>query len=399
VQQNLLLLTVATVPEGAFMSKSGNTLLRGYRVLELGGYLAAPFATHILASLGAEVIKVERESGDPFRNDPKHFLAANIGKKSVLIDLGKEEGMRSFEELLRSSDAIVHNLSHRAEQSLGVDFESCRAINPKIVHCAIRAFGPGPHSQKSATNPIVESLIGVVSTGSSRAKPSRQPIPYYDQMSGAFAASCVIGMFASKDESLERRIEVNLFESGLLQVASKLTEFQLTGILPSQSTVFQTAPYDFFQTKDDQWVFIGVVSDNTWVRICEQLDVPDLARDPRFTTMGRRGEHRELVNDLVGIHTKRFDATELLALMESANIPCALVQDYERVLEDPQVTFPGKLVPVAYQGQTINVPGFPVSGDFIDTSLTAVPELGQHNEELLTAAVPTLVGTTTKESK
>ena len=365
------------------MSKTGNTLLKGYRVLELGGFLAAPFATHILASLGAEVIKVERQSGDPFRNDPKHFLAANIGKKSVLIDLGTEEGMRSFEELLGSSDAIVHNLSHRAERSLGVDFESCRAINPTIVHCAIRAFGPGPHSQKSATNPIVESLIGVVATGSAQAKPVRQPIPYYDQMSGAFAASCVIGMFASKDDSLERRIEVNLFESGLLQVASKLTEFQLTGVLPSQSTVFQTAPYDFFQTKDDQWVFIGVVSDNTWVRVCEQLGAPDLARDPRFITVGGRGEHRELVNELVGTHTKRFATAELLELMEGANIPCALVQDYAQVLEDPQVMFPGKLVPISYQGQTIRVPGFPVSGDFVDTSLKAVPELGQHNEELL----------------
>src|SRR5690606_34548413 len=124
------------------------------------------------------------------------------------LDLKSEQGRKDFEQLLRSSDALIHNLSHRSETALGVDYESCHAINPALVHCAIRAFGPGPNALKSGTNPTVESLSGVVASGDPDIKPKRQPIPYYDQMSGAIAANCVLGMLLNAGKDIERKIEV-----------------------------------------------------------------------------------------------------------------------------------------------------------------------------------------------
>ena len=173
--------------------------LTGRRVIELGTMLAAPFAAHILAQLGAEVIKVEPPKGDPTRSlvrgGPSGTLIAySHGKKSVCIDLSRPEGHAAFCKLLATADALVHNLAPRAARKLKLTREDCEAVNPRLVYCHIRGYAAGPQADDLASNPVAEAATGVMDANRVDGRPSRLGPSYHDQFAGAYA---VIGLLAS----------------------------------------------------------------------------------------------------------------------------------------------------------------------------------------------------------
>ncbi|MBS0342793.1 MAG: CoA transferase, partial [Proteobacteria bacterium] len=160
--------------------------LAGKRVIELGTMLAAPFATHILSQLGAEVIKVEPPAGDPtralVRGGPSGtFIAYSHGKKSICIDLSKLEGREALYALLANADALVHNLAPRAARKLGVTREACARINPSLIYCHIRGYASGPQEDDLASNPVAEAATGVMDGNRFNGRPSRLGPSYHDQ--------------------------------------------------------------------------------------------------------------------------------------------------------------------------------------------------------------------------
>ena len=190
--------------------------LAGRRVIEIGSMLAAPFATHILSQLGAEVIKIEPPNGDPtralVRGGPSGtFIAYSHGKKSMCLDLGKPEGRDALQQLLKSSDALVHNLAPKAARKLGVSRADCERINPQLIYCHIRGYAAGPQADDLASNPVAEASTGVMEANRVNGRPSRLGPSYHDQFAGAYA---VIGILASllRDQktatSEDRHVEV-----------------------------------------------------------------------------------------------------------------------------------------------------------------------------------------------
>jgi crotonobetainyl-CoA:carnitine CoA-transferase CaiB-like acyl-CoA transferase len=372
--------------------------LAGLRVIELGTMLAAPFATHILSQLGAEVIKVEPPRGDPtralVRGGPSGtFIAYSHGKKSVCLDLASEEGHAAFCQLLRSADALVHNLAPKAARKLKLTREDCEAIQPKLIYCHIRGYAAGPQEDDLASNPVAEAATGVMEGNVINGRPSRLGPSYHDQFAGAYA---VIGILSSllqaKAGGQPAPVEVGLYETGLHVASRDLVGVQLkTQLLgrPEREPhgEFSMPGYGAYLTSDGRWMYLLMLTDAHWLKFCEALDLPQ-ARDPALAQLRNRKKARDQVEGVVkaAIAALTFDAAT--ARLQAAGVGSTEVLPLERVLEAPQA-HPGKLRPVKYRGLEFQIPEFPRLGGALDVPTLPPAELGEHTlESLLAAGVP-----------
>jgi crotonobetainyl-CoA:carnitine CoA-transferase CaiB-like acyl-CoA transferase len=356
-------------------------ILDGYRVLELGGYVAAPFCGLVLAQLGAEVIKVESFSGDPTRVRTANFIANNAGKRSVVIDLKRPEATAAWHPLLSSAHALVHNVDNAAMKRLGITFEECRKVNPTLVYSHIKAFGEGPYSARTATNPIVEALSGLMSITDNGGKPGRQASSFFDQMAGLFAA---IGIMVDLLRPAESGYsEVGLFETGLFSTAPRLADYVVSRELAGE--VWGTAPYDTFETLDKKWIFLGVINDTFWRAFCEVMELPDALADTSIATSAQRLARKHYVNSIAAEAISRRSRTELLAMLEGVGVPAAPVYDFADVLQDPQVRAPGKTYSTSFDGHSLLLPTLPLIGSLAPSAPTSAstPELGEDSVDVL----------------
>jgi crotonobetainyl-CoA:carnitine CoA-transferase CaiB-like acyl-CoA transferase len=374
-----------------------STPLSGRRVIELGTMLAAPFATHILSQLGAEVIKVEPPAGDPTRSLVRGgpsgtFIAYSHGKKSVCIDLTHADGRAALHRLLAGADALVHNLAPKAARKLGVSREDCAAINPDLVYCHIRGYAAGPQQDDLASNPVAEAATGVMEGNRIGGRPSRLGPSYHDQFAGAYA---VIGVLASllqaRAGAAERHVEIGLYETGLHVAARDLVGVQLkTQLLgrPEREPhgEFSMPGYGAYLTADERWLYLLMLTDGHWLKFCEAMDLPQ-ARDPALAKLRERKKARDEVEALVknAIGALRFD--DAMARLKAGGVGCTEVLPIERVLEAPQAHTPGKLRNVSFRGLQFEVPEFPRRGAADDGVATLEPAaLGQHTLQVLEQA-------------
>lgn len=371
--------------------------LAGLRIIELGTMLAAPFATHILGQLGAEVIKVESPSGDPTRSLVRGgpsgtFIAYSHGKKSVCIDLGKPEGRAALLKLIANADALVHNLAPKAARKLGVTREDCASVNPALLYCHIRGYAAGPQAEDLASNPVAEASTGVMEANRIDGRPSRLGPSYHDQFAGAYA---VIGMLASllqaKQGERGGNVEVGLYETGLHVASRDLVGVQLkTQLLgrPEREPhgEFSMPGYGAYLTADERWIYLLMLNDGHWRKFCEAMQLPQ-ANDESLATLRQRKKAREAVEAIVkaAVGAHRFD--DVIARLKEAGVGCTEVLPLERVLEARQAHQPGKLRAVRYREFDFEVPEFPRAGADSDGLRTLPPpELGEHTLEVLQSA-------------
>ncbi len=371
--------------------------LHGKRVIELGTMLAAPFATHILSQLGAEVIKIESPMGDPTRSLVRGgpsgtFIAYSHGKKSACIDLAQPAGREALQALLAHADALVHNLAPKAARKLGVTREDCARINAKLVYCHISGYAAGPQADDLASNPVAEAATGVMEGNRINGRPSRLGPSYHDQFAGAYA---VIGVLASmlqaKDDAPPEPVGIGLYETGLHVAARDLVGVQLKTQLLGRAErephgEFSMPGYGAYCTSDARWIYLLMLTDGHWLKFCEALQLPQ-AGDPALATLRLRKKAREEVEAIVkaAIAARTFD--EAMAQLKAAGVGCTEVLPLERVLEAEHAHQPGKLRDIQYRGLSFEAPEFPRMGAPADGIATLPPaELGQHTMEVLAAA-------------
>jgi len=372
--------------------------LAGKRVIEIGTMLAAPFATHILSQLGAEVIKVEPPAGDPTRSLVRGgpsgtFIAYSHGKKSICIDLSKPGGQAALRALLVSADALVHNLAPRAARKLGVTREDCAKINPALVYCHIRGYAAGPQEDDLASNPVAEAATGVMDGNRINGRPSRLGPSYHDQFAGAYA---VIGILASmlqpaKQDKEHGHVEIGLYETGLHVASRDLVGVQLkTQLLgrPEREPhgEFSMPGYGAYCTSDERWVYLLMLTDGHWLKFCEAMGLPQ-ASDAALATLRLRKKAREQVEEIVrrAIGQHRFD--DVVARLKAAGVGCTEVLPLERVMDAPQAQQPGKARALRFRGLDFQAPEFPRLHAATDGVATQPPaELGEHTIEVLQAA-------------
>lgn len=371
--------------------------LAGRRIVELGTMLAAPFAAHLLSQLGAEVIKVEPPKGDPTRSLVRGgpsgtFIAYSHGKKSVCIDLALPEGHAALMALLADADALVHNLAPKAARKLKLTREDCVAVNPALVYCHIRGYAPGPQGDDLASNPVAEASTGVMEGNRIDGRPSRLGPSYHDQFAGCYA---VIGMLAQLLQREAGRpvqpVEVGLYETGLHVAARDLVGVQLKTQLLGRAErephgEFAMPGYGAYLTADERWIYLLLLNDMHWLRLCQALELPQ-ARDETLYTLRQRKKRREEVEAIVRGATAKHRFDDLEPRLKAAGVGCTEVLPLERVLEAPQAHQPGTLRPLAMRGLQFDAPEFPrARASAEEASTLPPPELGQHTLELLQRA-------------
>ncbi len=362
--------------------------MRGKRVIELGTMIAAPFATHILAQLGAEVIKIEPPSGDTtralVRGGPSGTIVAySHSKRAICLDLTTPGGKEVFLKLAASADVVIHNLAPSAARKLGVTADDCAAVNPDLIHVHIKGYGPGPQAGDLMTNPIAEAATGAMDDHRVDGRPTRFGPSYHDQFAGTYAVIRVLA--ALLDPAAERRIEIGLYETGLHLAARDLAgmqlKTQLLGRLEKEGGgEFSMPGYGSYLTSDQRWIYLLILTDAHWARLTKALAMPEDG-DAGLAKLRDRKAQREQVEAAVSTAVGALTFGEAEAKLRAAGLGFNEVMPLERVLDVPQAHQPGKLRELDYRGLHFEVPEFPGQAE-IEPNLPP-PELGEHTLELL----------------
>lgn len=366
--------------------------LAGRRVIELGTMIAAPFATHILSQLGAEVIKIEPPSGDTtralVRGGPSGtIIAYSHSKKGICLDLTTPEGKDVFLKLAASADVVIHNLAPAASRKLGVTADDCFAVNPDIIHVHVKGYTHGPQADDLMTNPIAEAATGAMDDHRIDDRPTRFGPSYHDQFAGTYAVIRVLSTMLNPAATQEdRRIEIGLYETGLHLAARDLAgmqlKTQLLGRLEKEGGgEFSMPGYGSYLTKDDRWIYLLILTDAHWAKLTKAFDMPEDGK-PEYAKLRDRKKQREEVEAAVRVATARFTYEEAEKRLRAAGLGFNEVLPLERVLDAPQAHQPGKLRELDFRGIHFEVPEFP--GQRAVQPNLPPPELGEHSVELLT---------------
>ncbi|MDA0997780.1 MAG: CaiB/BaiF CoA-transferase family protein [Proteobacteria bacterium] len=382
--------------------------LNGLRILELGHFIAAPFATRVLADLGAEVIKIEPPgTGDPVRSwgemidgDPTSIWWSVHGrnKKSVTVNLRKPEGIEIVKKLIREVDAVVENFKPGQLAKWGLDADVIGAVNPDAILVQVSGYGQsGPNYKRAAFGVIGEAVGGIRHlTGypkeESDLPPVRTGVSLGDSVAGLYAA---IGLLAAMFEKLAgkrppgvRVVDVALSESVLSLLEGVLPEYGYLNKIrqPQGSTIRTTAPSNAYPSKDGRWFLIGANSQALFERLTEAMRMPELAKDPRFCDNPSRTRNAAALDDEIAIWSRTQTLAEMEKLMTEADVPATRIYDIADISKDPQFLGRGMVRKVADErlGEMLHpgvVPHFPgAAGGGVGW---AGPALGRHNDEIL----------------
>src|SRR5581483_8261811 len=353
--------------------------LQGVRVVDVTSSLAGPSATQILATLGAEVVKVEPPGGDHARawgppfwgGEGAMFLASNAGKRSLSVDLGDPRGQEAVLRLADRADVFVQSLRPGAAERHGLGAAELRARNPRLVYCTIGAFGVGgPLSGQPGYDPLLQAASGIMSvTGEDGRPPVRVGVSLIDLRTG-----------------VGRTLEVSLYETALSLLSYQLVGYLGTGVVPGRegSAFSQIAPYQVFPTRDGELMIVAG-NDKLFVALCRTLEVPELPEDPRFRTNPDRVANRPALLALLEERTRARDSAELLDALVSAGVPVSPVHDVGEAARHPQTEALGMLqsLPGGAVEDLVTVAA-PLSADGERVHHHAPPPaLGQHTAEVL----------------
>lgn len=374
----------------------GHLPLQGIRILDLTQALAGPFATMILADLGAEVIKIEPPTGDLTRTTPPHrvqgtslyFVTNNRNKRGVVLNLKQPAALQAFYDLCAHADVVIYNFSEGVAERLRIDPETLRALHPRLIVCNMTGYGrQGPDARRKAVDPIIQSLAGAVSiTGIPGGEPVRAGIPTADLSTGLFAAIGVLAALQGRASTGEgASVEASLFHSQLNLLNYIGTYCLRSGQVPGPvgSGHPGTVPSQVFETQDG-WVTIDAGFDRHFRTLCDLLGRNDLAADPRFVDRAARAANRhELLPTLIDMIRQQTTA-HWIAALDQAGIPCGKVNNVQEALESPQSCEYHAVRETTYEGEPVQVLTTPLWFDGrIDHPMTPPPTLGQDTEAVL----------------
>ena len=365
--------------------------LAGRTVIELGTLISAPFATHLMAQLGATVIKIEPPSGDPTRSMMRGgpsgtFIAYSRGKKSVCIDLKKPEGQAVFAKLVVSADIVVHNLSPSSTRQLKITDADCRAINPSIIYCHIQGYGAGPRENDIASNPVIEAATGEMHGHRIDGRPTRLGPSHHDQFAGSYAVIGIMAALGSDPADHNARcVKVGLYETGLHISSRDLIGMQLKSQLGVKSSAdggeFSLPGYGTYETADGRWIYLLIMSDAHWARFCTALS---LNADAELAAVRERKKQRPRVEEMVAAAVRSVSYDAAATKLRDAGVGFTEVKAMGEVLDDAQAQQPGKLQSMAFGGLNFNVPNFPLPNQLVGLDAEAPPPaLGEHTFEIM----------------
>ena len=374
-------------------------LFDGIRVLDLSRMLAGPYGSMLLADHGAEVIKIEDpDGGDPMRvmgppflsdGDSAYFLAINRNKKSIVLDLSQPDGREAFLDLVRRADIVWENFRPGVMAKLGLDYESLARVNPKIIHCAISAYGQeGPHRELPAFDLALQARGGAMSlTGEPGRPPVRMGLPMGDLAGGMFGAFAVAGALLRRERTGRgASLDLALLDCQVSLLTYIAQYYWADGktLGPAGSGHTSVMPYGAYATRDGHLI-IAVFNNRFWHGFCVAMDRAAWEHDPRFATNQQRVANRAALEPLIVETFATQPTAEWLERLHREGVPAAPIQRVDEVLADEQVKYRGMIAdldhPVHGRMPTLGTPIKVDGAMMLDVAPPA--RLGQHTADVL----------------
>lgn len=367
--------------------------LQGIKALEIGQNLAGPYASEILAMLGAEVVKIERPEGDDARGwgPPFHagiacsFHAVNRNKRSVALDLKDKAAQAWLREFVATQDIFVQNMRPGSLDGFGLGAEALRALNPRLIYCSLHAFGAkGPMALKPGYEPIVQAFAGMFSVnGLAEAPPARVGMQVLDLGTGVWAAlGCLAALQRRHHTGEGCTVDTSLFETGLGWMAQHFAGFNESGRQPPRHRTGnpKLIVFQAFDTADGE-IVVAAANNRLFAKFAAVLGHPEWGSDPRFRTNADRIAHRGILLPLLEAEMLTRTSEDWSEALEAAGIPCSPIHDLAAVKAHPQTTALGIMQPM---------PGYGLEGIALPVSFDGerppvrqgAPALGEANAEL-----------------
>jgi len=388
------------------MSSSSDTgALHGIRVIDLSRILAGPWATQVLADLGAEVIKVEspdggdgtRAWGPPFidgsGSDAAYFTSCNRNKRSVCIDFAKPEGAELVTELVKTADVLVQNFKVGGLDKYGLDEKTLRALNPKLIYCSISGFGStGPYASRPGYDFLIQAMGGLMSiTGAPDGQPGAEPmktgVAICDLFTGLYAANAIQAALIHRTQSgVGQHIDCSLLDSQIAMLANQGSNWLVGNQIPERlgNEHPNIMPYKAYEVADGHFI-LAVGNDGQFQRFSKVIQRADLASDERFITNPQRVTNRQSLDDILIPILKLWQRDDLLHALEVANVPAGPIRKVNEVFNDPHVEHRKlKVKQKRANGVAIDTVGFPVQlSETPAIYQHAPPELGEGTDVVL----------------
>jgi formyl-CoA transferase len=393
--------------------------LEGLKVLDLSRVLAGPWCTQLLADLGADVVKVEkpgegddtRQWGPPFVRDAQgqattqstYFLACNRNKRSVTIDMATPEGQALIRQMAAQSDVLVENFKVGGLKKYGLDYESLKAINPRLIYCSITGFGQdGPYAQRAGYDLMIQAMSGMMSItgrpdGEAGGGPLRVGVAITDLFTGLYASNAILAALNVRDNAKTgtgqgQHIDMALLDVGMAVLANQATAYLNTGEAPQRqgNTHPSLVPYQDFPTADGA-MLLAIGNDGQFQRFCAAAGRPEWASDERYASNTLRVKHRGVLIPMIGTLTRTRNTADWVALLGNKAVPCGPINDIGTAFADAQVQARGLLVQQQRTGddgvaESLATVASPLRLQATPPVLRrAPPRLGEHTDEVLVA--------------
>ncbi len=370
--------------------------LAGLRVVELARILAGPWAGQTLADLGADVIKVESPEGDdtrrwgpPFIDNggeqaAAYFHACNRGKRSITADLRTEQGVDLVRQLAAQADVLLENFKVGGLAKYGLDYQSLKAINPRLIYCSITGFGQtGPYRDRAGYDFLIQGMAGIMDlTGEPDGAPQKIGVAFTDIFTGLYSVIAIQAALAQRQRTgLGQHIDMALLDTSVGVLANQAMNYLATGVSPRRlgNAHPNIAPYQTLRVADGHFI-LAVGNDGQFARLCAVLGLDGLARDERFATNAARVANRAALTAALEAMTIAWQRDALLAALEKQGVPAGPINTVAEVFADPQVD--SRAMRIVADG----IPGVrtPITMSASELALgTRSPRLDEHRAEIL----------------
>lgn len=369
-----------------------NKPLSGLKVIEFSHMVMGPCAGLMLADMGADVIKVEPLGGDKTRRlrgaGAGYFPMYNRNKKSLCIDLKSDVGKTVVLSLIKDADVFIENFRPGALDKLGFGYAALKALNPRLIYCSEKGFLDGPYAHRTALDEVTQMMGGLAYMTGPPGKPLRAGASVIDVTGGMFGAIGVLAALNQRHMTGEgQHISASLFETTVFLVGQHMAQLAVTGApaAPMPVRVSSWAIYQLFETKDDEQVFVGVVSDGQWRTLCKAFDLHHLLEDPQLAENRDRVIHKDKFLPQIIDAFKSLTKSELMDKIENLGLPFAPIGRPEDMFDDPHLNAGGGLLDMEMEdGGRCKLPALPISlnGERLGLHLDP-PKAGEHTNEIL----------------
>jgi crotonobetainyl-CoA:carnitine CoA-transferase CaiB-like acyl-CoA transferase len=368
------------------------TPLAGLKVVEFTHMVMGPAVGHILASLGAEVVRVEPIGGDQTRrllgSGAGYFPMYNRHKDSICLDLKSEEGLQIARQLAERADILIENFRPGALDRLGLGYDALKNANPRLIYCSEKGFLRGPYENRTALDEVAQMMGGLAYMTGPPGRPLRAGASVIDVTGGMFGVIAVLAAVEERHRTgLGQKVQSSLFETTVYLVGQHMAQKAVTGRAadPMPARISAWAIYDVFETADDSHVFIGVVTDALWQKFCELFGLDELWADQSLRKNNERVLARDRLMPQIRALVKTFARDDIIAKLDGTGLPFAPIGRPEDMFDDPHLLASGGLEAVTLDdGRTTMLPGLPIEMDGTRVGgADALPEPGRDTRSVL----------------